>query len=56
MYGFTTSADERVIDHAEHAIEEWHAYLSSEYPEWVTPDATGVCCHTCSTIIVDVIA
>lgn len=40
-------------DHAEHAWEEWHAYLSSDHPEWVNADDTGVCCHTCGVVIVD---
>lgn len=52
-YRFTTSADARAIDHADHNYEEWHAYLAADAPEWVTGNATGVCCHDCRLIIVE---
>lgn len=53
MYRFTKRAGQSFLPHAHHAWEEWHAYLSSEYPEWVSANDTGVCCHTCRLVIVD---
>jgi hypothetical protein len=53
--GTRYSDTESVIDHAQHLWEEWHAYLScdDELPEWVDGDASGICCHSCSVIVVE---
>lgn len=50
MYTFTTGSP---VAHATHCWEEWHAYLTDELPEDVSLDASGICCHTCSTIVID---
>lgn len=52
-YEFTTSADARAVDHADCNAEEWVAYLSSGYPEWVNGDSRGYCCHDHRLIIVE---
>lgn len=52
-YTYTTSADAQITAHADHAWEQWHAYLSSGVPDHIGQDASGVCCHTCQLIIVD---
>jgi len=53
-YSFVTKTAEPIVDHAEHTYEEWHAYLSgADLPSWVLGSDTGICCHTCETIIVD---
>lgn len=55
MYSYTTSADARAVDHAEHNRESWHAYVNdlSGAPSWVDATATGVCCHDCQLVIVE---
>lgn len=54
-YRYTHRRAERMIDHADHTWEEWHAYVCdlTDAPEWVTGDSTGLCCHTCELVIVD---
>ena len=51
MYTHTTAG--KPVDHAEHVWEEWNAYLAAELPEGVSRNDTGLCCHTCETIVVD---
>jgi hypothetical protein len=43
------------VDHADHIWEEWHAYVCdiSDAPSFVDGNSTGVCCHTCQTIVID---
>lgn len=53
-YRFTTSADARAVDHANHIWEEWHAYLSADVPEYVSANGSGFCCHDCHLVIVEV--
>lgn len=49
MYTFTYGSP---VEHAGHVWEEWHAYLG-EYPESATANDSGICCHTCRTIIIE---
>lgn len=53
MYSFTDTNTTNVVEHADHIWEQWNAYLASELPENVDRNATGICCHTCSLVIVD---
>jgi hypothetical protein len=53
--GYTYTDTASVIEHAEHIWEEWHAYTdySDEKPAELDGNASGICCHTCSLIIVE---
>lgn len=44
-------------DHTGHIWETWHAYVNDpeNFPKWVTDDDSGVICHTCHTVYVDVV-
>lgn len=44
------------LEHADHTVEEWHAYVcdTSEAPSWATGNASGLCCHTCEVVLVEV--
>lgn len=57
MYEFTTSLASKPVDHADHAWEEWHAYLSCDdnLPGWIDGDDSGLCCHDCQVIVVEVL-
>lgn len=54
VYRIPTTSDESIL-HADHIWEEWHAYVNdiTDAPEGVNGDSTGICCHTCQTIVVD---
>lgn len=56
MYRYTTSEQSRTVDHAGHIWEEWRAYVcdTTDAPSYVTGASSGLCCHTCELIIVDV--
>ena len=49
-YAFSAGS---AVDHADHIWEEWHAYLSADVPADVDPNAMGICCHTCRTVVID---
>lgn len=55
MYRFSNTADDRVIDHADHSAEEWHAYLDSTAlaQAHIPATASGFVCHTCQLVIVE---
>jgi hypothetical protein len=55
MYGYTTSRQNPAVNHADHNVEEWRAYVNdiSEAPAYVNGDSSGLCCHDCELIIVD---
>lgn len=53
-YTYTDSNATNIVEHAEHIFEHWNAYLADELPANVSRDATGICCHSCELVIVDV--
>jgi hypothetical protein len=56
MYTYDTTSS-NMIPHAKHDWEEWHAYLvDCNLPENISGDATGICCHTCFLVVLDVSA
>jgi hypothetical protein len=54
-YRFTTTADETLVDHADHIYEEWRGYVNdlTDAPAYVNGDSSGLCCHTCQLIIIE---
>lgn len=51
MYRYTVT--EKPITHADHVWEEWNGYLDENRPLGIPADSTGICCHTCSAVVVD---
>lgn len=56
MYDFVKkSASNTLVQHADHLWEEWKAFYSAEWPDFpIDGNATGICCHTCHLVIVEV--
>lgn len=54
-YNYTDTNATSVVAHADHVWEQWHAYLTDELPEGIDRAASGICCHTCGLVIVDVL-
>lgn len=49
-------ATDTLARHATHAMEQWHASVSADYPAWIDADDSGLICHDCGTVFVDAVS
>lgn len=55
MFSYASTASEPIARHLDHNVESYTAALNdlTEAPDWVTPENTGYCCHTCSLVLIE---